>query len=72
MSAERWSTSAGTGAAVAIASNHASVGYLLNERISDIDEFVAHCRTVAAGGSVFDPLVTEQLIKSGTRPVDAR
>lgn len=39
------------------------LGYLLEEHISDIDEFVTHCRTVVvAGGGVFDPLVTEQLI----------
>lgn len=39
-----------------------AVGYLLKERISHIDEFLDACRTVAAGGVVIDPLVTERLL----------
>ncbi len=45
-----------------LASNPTAVGYLLKERVTEIDEFVAACRTVAAGGVVIDPLVTEQLM----------
>ena len=45
-----------------LGSTPTAVGYLLKERISDVEEFVAHCRTVAAGGSVIDPIVTEQLL----------
>jgi DNA-binding NarL/FixJ family response regulator len=41
----------------------AGIGYLLKERVSALDEFVDACRTVAAGGSVVDPLVTEQLFQ---------
>ena len=41
----------------------AGVGYLLKERVSDLDEFVAACRVVASGGVVIDPLVTEQLLQ---------
>jgi DNA-binding NarL/FixJ family response regulator/class 3 adenylate cyclase len=40
----------------------AGIGYLLKERVSALDEFVAACREVAAGGSVIDPIVTEQLL----------
>jgi DNA-binding NarL/FixJ family response regulator len=40
-----------------------SVGYLLKERVSELDEFVAACRTVASGGSVIDELVAEQLLR---------
>jgi serine/threonine-protein kinase len=40
----------------------AGIGYLLKERISDIDEFLDTCRVVAAGGSVIDPTIGEQLI----------
>jgi len=40
----------------------AGVGYLLKERVSDLDEFLAACRAVAAGGRVVDPLVSEQLL----------
>ncbi len=39
----------------------AGVGYLLKERVSELDEFVAAARQVTSGGSVIDPLVTEQL-----------
>jgi DNA-binding NarL/FixJ family response regulator/class 3 adenylate cyclase len=42
----------------------AGIGYLLKERVSAIDDFVQVCRDVAAGGSVIDPLVTEQLLTS--------
>jgi DNA-binding NarL/FixJ family response regulator/class 3 adenylate cyclase len=43
--------------------NPTRVGYLLKERVSELDEFVEACRAVAAGGSVIDPLVTSQLMQ---------
>jgi DNA-binding NarL/FixJ family response regulator len=43
----------------------AGVGYLLKERVGELDEFVAACRTIAAGGRVVDPLVAEQLLRAG-------
>jgi len=46
-------------------SGSAGRGYLLKERVSDLDELVAAIRTVAAGGSVVDPEVIEQLVKAG-------
>jgi len=47
-------------------------GYLLKERISDVDELAGAIRIVAAGGSVIDPKVVEALVtrqhrKSGSR-----
>jgi DNA-binding NarL/FixJ family response regulator len=45
------------------------VGYLLKDRIRDIDEFVAAVRRVAAGGSVLDPIVVQTLL-SRQRPDD--
>ncbi|HVU91941.1 MAG TPA: response regulator transcription factor [Jatrophihabitans sp.] len=36
--------------------------YLLKERVGDAAELVAAIRAVAAGGSVIDPLVVEQLV----------
>jgi DNA-binding NarL/FixJ family response regulator/class 3 adenylate cyclase len=42
---------------------HAGIGYLLKERVSALDEFVAACREVAGGGSVVDPIVAEQLLR---------
>jgi DNA-binding NarL/FixJ family response regulator len=40
----------------------AGVGYLLKERVSEIDDFIAVARQVASGGSVIDPIVTDQLL----------
>jgi DNA-binding NarL/FixJ family response regulator/class 3 adenylate cyclase len=41
----------------------AGIGYLLKERVSALDEFVAACREVAGGGSVIDATVAEQLLR---------
>jgi len=40
----------------------AGVGYLLKERVSDLEEFLAACRAVAGGGCVIDSLVSDQLL----------
>ena len=38
--------------------------YLLKERIGDVDELAGAIRAVAAGGSVIDPMVVDQLVRS--------
>jgi DNA-binding NarL/FixJ family response regulator len=38
------------------------VGYLLKDRITDVDEFVAAVRRVAAGGSALDPKIVSTLL----------
>jgi DNA-binding NarL/FixJ family response regulator len=38
------------------------VGYLLKDRVSDVDEFRAAVRRVAEGGSALDPAVVSQLV----------
>ena len=38
------------------------VGYLLKDRVSDVDEFRAAVRRVAEGGSALDPTVVSQLV----------
>jgi DNA-binding NarL/FixJ family response regulator len=38
------------------------VGYLLKDRITDVDEFVAAVRRVADGGSALDPLIVSTLL----------
>jgi DNA-binding NarL/FixJ family response regulator len=38
------------------------VGYLLKDRITDVDEFVAAVRRVAAGGSALDPTIVSMLL----------
>jgi DNA-binding NarL/FixJ family response regulator len=37
-------------------------GYLLKDRITDVDEFVASVRRVAAGGSALDPSIVSTLL----------
>jgi len=48
-------------------SGSAGRGYLLKERVSDLDQLVDCVRTVAAGGSVVDPQVIDQLVRVGRR-----
>jgi DNA-binding NarL/FixJ family response regulator/class 3 adenylate cyclase len=38
------------------------VGYLLKDRVSDVEEFTSAVRRVAQGGSVLDPAVVSQLV----------
>ena len=45
------------------------LGYLLKDRVSDVDEFVAAVRRVAAGGSALDPEIVAQLV-GRRRPSD--
>ena len=42
-------------------------GYLLKERVKDLDQLVAAIRSVAEGGSVFDPKVVESLVAENAR-----
>jgi DNA-binding NarL/FixJ family response regulator len=42
-------------------------GYLLKDRVRDIDEFIAAIRTVAEGGSVIDPQVVEDMVAADRR-----
>ncbi|MCA1841508.1 MAG: response regulator transcription factor [Actinobacteria bacterium] len=39
------------------------VGYLLKDRVDDLDEFLASVRRVANGGSVIDPLVVSRMMQ---------
>ncbi len=41
--------------------------YLLKDRVSDVDQLAAAIRSVAAGGSVVDPKVVEELVAARTR-----
>ena len=44
-----------------LASGQGGVGYLLKDRIMDVDDFVDAVRRVAAGGTALDPQVVAQL-----------
>jgi len=45
-----------------LADNAAGVGYLLKDRVGDVDAFLDAVRRVAAGGSALDPEVVSQLL----------
>jgi DNA-binding NarL/FixJ family response regulator len=45
-----------------LADGVAGLGYLLKERVSDLDELVRALREVARGGSALDPVVVEALL----------
>jgi DNA-binding NarL/FixJ family response regulator len=52
-----------------LADSAEGVGYLLKDRISDVDEFVAAVRRVGAGGSALDPIIVSTLL-ARQRPDD--
>ena len=56
-----------------LADSAEGVGYLLKDRISDVDEFVAAVRRVATGGSALDPIIVSTLLsrRSGDDPLAA-
>jgi DNA-binding NarL/FixJ family response regulator len=45
----------------------AGVGYLLKDRVGDVDEFVGALTRVAAGGTALDPEVVTQLLRASRR-----
>jgi DNA-binding NarL/FixJ family response regulator len=51
-----------------LAAGTGSVGYLLKDRVVDVDGFVAAVRQVASGGTVLDPEVVAGLVNA--RPLD--
>ena len=56
-----------------LASGEGAIGYLLKDRVADVDEFVAAVRRVAAGGTVLDPEVVAGLVSgasAGRPPLD--
>jgi len=49
-------------AADLLAANTRGVGYLLKQRVADVEEFVEALRRVAGGGTALDPQVVAQLL----------
>ncbi len=45
-----------------LADSAEGAGYLLKDRVSDVDEFIAAVRRVAAGGSAIDPTIVSTLL----------
>jgi len=54
-------------AAELLADGAGGIGYLLKERIADLDQLVSALTAVAAGGSVLDPKVVEALVAQRSR-----
>ena len=54
-------------AAELLADGAGGIGYLLKERIADLDQLVSALTAVAAGGSVLDPKVVEALVTQRSR-----
>ena len=45
-----------------LSSDTRAVGYLLKDRVADVDEFIEAARRVAAGGTALDPEVVRQIL----------
>ena len=54
-----------------LADGRGGIGYLLKDRVSDIEDFVGAVERVAAGGTVIDPIVVSQLIARRRDPLAA-
>lgn len=52
-----------------LADRSGAVGYLLKERISNVDQFLDAVRQVAAGGTAMDPEVVAQLLSRRQEPL---
>jgi DNA-binding NarL/FixJ family response regulator len=58
-------------AADLLSARTSSVGYLLKDRVADVDEFLEALRRVAAGGTVLDSEVVAQILaRRGNDPLD--
>ena len=47
------------------------IGYLLKDRVVDVEDFIATLRMVAAGGTVIDPQVISQLVRRRRNPLSS-
>ncbi len=54
-----------------LAAGDGGVGYLLKDRVSDLDDFLGSVAAVAGGGTVLDPLVVRQLMGRQRDPIAA-
>jgi DNA-binding NarL/FixJ family response regulator len=54
-----------------LATGDGGVGYLLKDRVSDVDDFLRALAEVAAGGTMLDPLVVQQLMRRRQDPLTA-
>ena len=54
-----------------LGSGQGGVGYLLKDRVADVADFLRSVESVAAGGTVLDPLVVRQLMARHRDPITA-
>ena len=52
-----------------LAAGDGGIGYLLKDRVGDLDDFLAAVQAVAAGGTVLDPMVVRQLMGRNRDPL---
>ena len=52
-----------------LATGDGGVGYLLKDRVSDLDDFLGAVQAVAAGGTALDPMVVRQLMGRNRDPL---
>ncbi|MEV4569360.1 response regulator transcription factor [Nonomuraea sp. NPDC049419] len=57
----------GRAAASLLTTGEGGLGYLLKDRVGDVEEFLAAIETVAAGGEVIDPHVVRKLLSRRSR-----
>jgi DNA-binding NarL/FixJ family response regulator len=57
-------------AADLLSHNTRGIGYLLKDRVADVDEFIAALRRVASGGTALDPEVVAQLLVRRGDPLE--
>ena len=53
-----------------LATGERGIGYLLKDRVTDVEDFLASVDAVAAGGTVLDPMVVRQLMARQRQPGD--
>ncbi|TQK72798.1 LuxR family two component transcriptional regulator [Nocardioides sp. SLBN-35] len=53
-----------------LAGGEGAIGYLLKDRVADVDGFLAAVHQVASGGTVLDPEVVAALVSARSRPLD--
>jgi DNA-binding NarL/FixJ family response regulator len=53
-----------------LAESPAGLGYLLKDRVTDLEDFTSALRRVAEGGSALDPIVVSQLLRHGRQADD--
>lgn len=53
-----------------LADGQGGIGYLLKDRVADVDEFIEAVHRVAGGGTALDPAVVSQLIARRRDPIE--